>query len=223
MLVSANTLYAKTERYSFDVFLWGLKVGELVYSIKNASDEYDISGVLRSKGFARVVTKYKFEAQTKGKVSNSKYYPAAYSEKSDTGRRKEQKSIIYQEMIPKLTSAKAPNPHWAKPMSQKGTVDPMTAIHLIMGDRIEKTLCKQKFNLFDGARRIEIILSKINIEKNSAQCRGEYIRQDGYTEEEMKEGKVFPFMINYIKRDEIYAVESLRIKTLRGRTKFTRR
>ena len=223
MLVSANTLYAKTERYSFDVFLWGLKVGELVYSIKNASDEYDISGVLRSKGFARVVTKYKFEAQTKGKVSNSKYYPAAYSEKSDTGRRKEQKSIIYNKMIPKITSAKDPKPHWAKPKSQKGTVDPMTAIHLIMGDRIEKTLCKQKFNLFDGARRIEIILSKINIEKNSAQCRGEYIRQDGYTEEEMKEGKVFPFMINYIKRDEIYAVESLRIKTLRGRTKFTRR
>ena len=99
----------------------------------------------------------------------------------------------------------------------------MTAIHLIMGDRMEKTLCKQKFNLFDGARRIEIILSKINIEKNSAQCRGEYIRQDGYKEEEMKEGKVFPFTIDYIKRDEIYAVESLNIKALRGRTKFTRR
>ena len=99
----------KTERYSFDVFLWGIKVGELVYSIKKASDEYDISGVLRSKGFARVVTKYKFEAQTKGKVSNSKYYPTSYSEKSDTGRRKEQKSIIYQRMIPKLTSAKAQN------------------------------------------------------------------------------------------------------------------
>ena len=67
--------YAKTERYSFDVFLWGIKVGELVYSIKKASYEYDISGVLRSKGFARVVTKYKFEAQTQGKVSNSKYSP----------------------------------------------------------------------------------------------------------------------------------------------------
>ena len=99
----------------------------------------------------------------------------------------------------------------------------MTAIHLIMNDRIEKTLCKQKFNLFDGARRIEIVLSKINIEKNSAECRGNYIRQDGYTDEEMKEGKVFPFTINYIRRDEIYAVESLEIKALRGRTKFTRR
>ena len=45
LMVSANTLYAKTERYSFDVFLWGIKVGELVYSIKKASDEYYISGV----------------------------------------------------------------------------------------------------------------------------------------------------------------------------------
>ena len=223
LLFSTNTLYAKTERYSFDVSLWGVKVGELVYSIKQISDDYDISGVLRSKGFARVITKYKFEAQAQGKVSNSKYYPTSYSEKSDTGRRKEQKSIIYQKMIPKLISAKAPKPHWAKPKSQKGTVDPMTAIHLIMSDRIEKTLCKQKFNLFDGARRIEIVLSKINIEKNSAECRGNYIRQDGYTDEEMKEGKVFPFTINYIRRDEIYAVESLEIKALRGRTKFTRR
>ena len=126
-------------------------------------------------------------------------------------------------MIPKLTSAKTPKPHWAKPKSQKGTVDPMTAIHLIMGNRIEKKLCKQKFNLFDGARRIDIILSKIDIQKNSAQCRGDYIRQDGYTAEEMKEGKVFPFTINYIKRDNVYAVESLKIKALRGWTKFTRR
>ena len=223
LLIAANTLSAKTERYSFNVFLWGIKVGELVYSIKQTSNGYDISGVLRSKGFARVVTKYKFEAQTHGKVSKLKYYPSFYSENSDTGRRKEQKSIIYQNMIPKLTSAKTPKPHWAKPKSQKGTVDPMTAIHLIMGDRIEKTLCKQKFNLFDGARRIEIVLYEISIEKSSAQCRGEYIRQDGYTDEEMKEGKVFPFTINYIKRDKIYVVESLTIKALRGRTKFTRR
>ena len=109
LLVSANTLYAKTERYSFDVSLWGIRVGELVYSIKQTSDDYDISGILRSKSFARVITKYKFEAQTQGKVSNSKYYPGSYSEKSDTGRRKEQKSIIYNKTIPKITSAKDPN------------------------------------------------------------------------------------------------------------------
>jgi len=223
VLVSANTLHAKTERYSFDVSLWGIKVGELVYSIKQTSDDYDISGVLRSKGFARVVTKYKFEGQTQGKISNSEYYPSSYSEKSDTGRRKEQKSIIYHKMVPKIISAKDPKPHWAKPKSQKGTVDPMTAIHIIMGDRIEKKLCKQKFNLFDGARRIEIILSKTYIQKNSAQCSGDYIRQEGYKAEEMKEGQVFPFTINYIKRDKIYAVESLEIKALRGWTKFTRR
>ena len=223
ILICANTLSAKTEQYSFDVFLWGLKVGELVYSIKKESNQYDISGILRSKGFARVVTKYKFVAQTQGRLSKSKYYPGSYSEKSDTGRRKEEKSIVYHKMIPKITSAKAPKPHWAQPKSQKGTVDPMTAIHLVMGDRIEKALCTQKINLFDGARRIEIILSKINTQKNSAQCRGDYIRQDGYTDKEMKEGKIFPFTINYIKRNEIYAVESLEIKALRGRTKFTRR
>ena len=223
ILICANTLSAKTEQYSFNVFLWGLKVGELVYSIKKESNQYDISGILRSKGFARVVTKYKFVAQTQGRLSKSKYYPSSYSEKSDTGRRKEEKSIVYHKMIPKITSAKAPKPHWAQPKSQKGTVDPMTAIHLVMGDRIEKALCTQKINLFDGARRIEIILSKINIQKNSAQCRGDYIRQDGYTDEEMKEGKIFPFTINYIKQNEIYAVESLEIQALRGRTKFTRR
>ena len=223
ILICANTLSAKTEQYSFDVFLWCLKVGELVYSIKKESNQYDISGILRSKGFARVVTKYKFVAQTQGRLSKSKYYPSSYSEKSDTGRRKEEKSIVYHKMIPKITSAKAPKPHWAQPKSQKGTVDPMTAIHLVMGDRIEKALCTQKINLFDGARRIEIILSKVNIQKNSAQCRGDYIRQDGYTDEEMKEGKIFPFTINYIKRNELYAVESLEIKALRGRTKFTRR
>ena len=223
ILICANTLSAKTEQYSFNVFLWGLKVGELVYSIKKESNQYDISGILRSKGFARVVTKYKFVAQTQGRLSKSKYYPSSYREKSDTGRGKDEKSIVYHKMIPKITSAKAPKPHWAQPKSQKGTVDPMTAIHLVMGDRIEKALCTQKINLFDGARRIEIILSKINIQKNSAQCRGDYIRQDGYTDEEMKEGKIFPFTINYIKRNEIYAVESLEIKALRGRTKFTRR
>ena len=76
---------------------------------------------------------------------------------------------------------------------------------------------------FDGARRIEIKLSKIKIQENSAKCQGEYIREDGYSDEEMKEGKVFPFTVNYIKKGELYSVESLEIKALRGRTKFTKR
>ena len=199
----------QNRRYSFDVFLWGIKVGELVYSVKKTSDEYDISGVLRSKGFARVVTKYKFEAQTKGKVSIQNItLPLTAKNQIQVVERAEIHNLSKNDT--KINLCKSSKTSLGKAKVSKGTVDPMTAIHLIMGDRIEKTLCKQKFNLFDGARRIEIILSKINIEKNSAQCRGEYIRQDGYTEEEMKEGKGFPFTINYIKRDEIYAVESLR-------------
>ena len=78
LLVSANTLYAKTERYSFDVFLWGIKVGELVYSVKKASDEYDISGVLRSKGFFWVEADHRiaYEWAQAGGVSDVK--PAGY-------------------------------------------------------------------------------------------------------------------------------------------------
>ena len=49
------------------------------------------------------------------------------------------------------------------------------------------------------------------------------LTENGYSDEEMKEGKVFPFTVNYIKKGELYSVESLEIKALRGRTKFTKR
>lgn len=223
VLLSTTSIFAKTEKYSFDVFLWGIKVGELIYSIKKSESNYDISGVLMSKGLARMVTKYKFQAEAKGKLSNKLYIPTSYRGKSDTKRRKEEKSMVYHKMVPKVTSTKVPQSHWAKPKSQKGTVDPMTAIHLVMSDKDKKTICSQTFHLFDGARRIEIKLSKIKIQENSAKCQGEYIREDGYSDEEMKEGKVFPFTVNYIMKGELYSVESLEIKALRGRTKFTKR
>ena len=78
VLLSTTSVYAKTEKYSFDVFLWGIKVGELIYSIKTSESDYDISGVLMSKGLARMVTKYKFQAESKGKLSNKLYIPTYY-------------------------------------------------------------------------------------------------------------------------------------------------
>jgi len=202
VLLSTTSIFAKTEKYSFDVFLWGIKVGELIYSIKTSESDYDISGVLMSKGLARMVTNYKFQAESKGKLSNKLYLPTYYRGKSDTKRRKEEKSMVYHNMVPKVTSTK---------------------VHLVMSDKDRKTICSQTFHLFDGARRIEIKLSKIEIQENSAKCQGEYIREDGYSDEEMKEGKVFPFTVNYIKKGKLYSVESLEIKALRGRTKFTKR
>ena len=214
---------AETTDYLFDVHLLGIKAGELKYSVRTKGDQYSAAGKLYPTGVVASMTTFRFDVSVSGNVKEGKYQPRLYSEISDTGKRQEEKSITYSGSKIRVKSPKLPKPHWLNPNTQQGKVDPMTAIFLVLEDQSPEDLCKQKVDIFDGARNVLITLAGPRTSGNKVICDGNYQRVGGFSKAELKDGTNFPFTMTYVKTGGLYRAERFDVKSVRGRAAFVRR
>ncbi|MFZ8879361.1 MAG: DUF3108 domain-containing protein [Paracoccaceae bacterium] len=221
--LSFQSVQAETTRMHFDVTILGLKAGELRYTLHKDGTSYAASGLLYPTGLAATMTTFLYDVTVTGSYKGDQYSPSQYSEKSDTGKRKEEREIIYRSGVPNIRSAKLSKTHWLDPKTQRGTLDPMTAILEILRDVDHGNLCDQDVTLFDGARRVRISLSNPSESGGRATCDGIYSREGGFSKNELKQGKTFPFTITYQKTDQNYYFQRFDVKSARGRAAFVRR
>ena len=216
--------YGKTQQHIFDVYILGLKLGRLNYAVEYKNNSYSAAGNLRSTGVLSAIAKYSFEASSQGKIERGVFKPKYYFERSDTGRRKEQKILRYFDHGIELETKKTAKPYWQDPNQQMDALDPMSAIIFILRDQTETNVCKQNFAMFDGIRRVEIkFVDGEETTKGNLRCTGIYTRVGGYSAKELKDGTNFPFYVNYQIESNDYRVISFQMTTNRGRAKFVRR
>lgn len=216
-------LNAENRNHQFKVYVNGLKVGEFVYAETFISNAYATRGIIRSTGLAAVITQYKFDGEAHGRRSGNTFRPTRYREQSDTGNRSSNKEMIYKNGVPKLTSSDAAKEYWLKPSTQKGTIDPMTALMVLLSEQPKTNPCATTVDVFDGARRFSIALSAPKLEKDALICSGVFTRVGGYSKKEWSKGKDFPFTMRYRVTPSGYEVERFAITTLLGRASFVRR
>lgn len=217
-----SSALAETTSSTFNIYLRGIKAGQLKYAYSESGSNYSASGIIQSTGIIGALAKYKFTASTSGTLSKGIYAPRAYREESDTGRRQSEKTISYSNGIPKVSERKLPKPFWADPAQQKGTVDPMTAISIVLNDKTESTVCQTNFDMFDGARRVQITVGSPSKSENGLTCKGLYKRVEGFSNRELSEGRNFPFSVTYVNKSGKYQVSEFDVSTLRGRARFVR-
>ena len=216
--------YGKTQQHIFDVYILGLKLGRLNYAVEYKNNSYSAAGNLRSTGLFSAIAKYSFEASSQGKIERGVFKPTYYSERSDTGRRKEQKILRYFDHGIELETKKTAKPYWQDPNQQMDTLDPMSAIIFILRDQTEANVCKQNFAMFDGIRRVGIkFVEGEETTEGYLRCKGIYTRVGGYSAKELKDGTNFPFYVSYQIKSDDYRVISFQMTTTRGRAKFVRR
>ena len=127
--------YGKTQQHIFDVYILGLKLGRLNYAVEYKNNSYSAAGNLRSTGVLSAIAKYSFEASSQGKIERGVFKPKYYYERSDTGRRKEQKILRYFDHGIELETKKTAKPYWQDPNQQMDALDPMSAIIFILRDQ----------------------------------------------------------------------------------------
>ncbi len=222
LMLCGSLAQAETERAAYDVYVSGIKIGELQYAVAQSGNSYSSSGVLQSTGIVGAIAKYRYKATSQGTLQNGTYRPQRYTESSDTGRRKMEQSITYRNGLPRVNSSKLAKPYWADPSDQKGTVDPMTGIIATLADQPKSSPCTSKIDIFDGARRVQVTLSNAKISGQSLSCRGLYKRVDGFNKSELSEGVSFPFSLTYAAKGNVFRLNEFTIQTLRGRARFVR-
>ncbi|SFR56288.1 DUF3108 domain-containing protein [Litoreibacter janthinus] len=207
----------------FSVSIRGLTAGSLTIKGKEAGNSYNASGVLQSGGLVGLVAKVKYTASSSGSVSGSNFSPTRYDEKADTGKRKSSASITYKGGIP-MVSDFTPGPNTVQPSTQKGTVDPMTALYAAFRDVDAAEVCKLNVKMYDGKRRSQVKLATPRAEGDMIKCDGEYRRLAGFSAEDMAEKSRFPFNLFYAKTAEgRYRVEKVVTQTLYGNAVMKRK
>ena len=220
-LATPTVTLAGSTNALFDVSIRGLKAGTLSIKGTEEGGRYKTTGVLKSGGLVGLIASVKYTAAAQGAVSGARFQPTRYDENADTGKRQSRTKMTYSGGVPKVVEGSTGD---LSPSSQKGTVDPQTAIYAAFRDVSEDQVCKLNVQMFDGKRRSQVKLSSPRADGDRILCNGEYRRLKGFSAEDMAEKTRFPFNLYYTKTaDGRYRVERVVTETLYGNAVMTRR
>jgi len=218
----AQVASAEVSQHKYNVYVSGLKVGELDYAVNTKGSAYSIRALMRSTGIVGAFKKYRYEGLSMGRTNNGRFFPQKYAENSDTGNRKSNKEMVYKNGIPRLTQSEDRKDHWLDPKTQKNTADPLSAIYGLLSDQPLEKPCTQNITVYDGARRYSIKLVSSQIDGTEMSCQGIFTRLGGYSEKELSQGIEFPFELQFSKQDNVFRIDRFVMSTLLGRASFVR-
>lgn len=231
LALPAGGMAAQADQGTFDLHIRGVTAGVLVFTGKNDGKSYSVAGKLESTGIAAMLRRVRYEAGAAGRIGNGRWTPARYEEQADTGKRQSQSRLEYRGGIPRemLKASRAGVPNYVDPATQKGTVDPLTALYALLRAVPPAEACRLKLTMFDGARRSQIALAAAEQGADGVSCAGEYRRIAGFSDKEMAEKTRFAFRVTYgpaegdpAKAGMVQVVQ-VTMETLYGRASLTRR
>lgn len=216
---------AETTR--FDILLGAFKIGNLAFASEQRGTRHVVSAKIQSTGTLGQIRPFRYAGRSDFVHTPNQIIPRTYQETADTGQRQSEVRITYTNGVPKVER------YWPTPgpddpilpsASQRGTVDPLTAVFLGLRDQPEAELCTLSVTIFDGKRRSQLDLNRRQTEGTDITCHGRYQRLQGFTEKAMKQKSVFDIAISYgLDSEGLYQAKQMKLETLYGPARLIRR
>ena len=211
------------ERYS--VRALGVKVGEMALVGRTTDTGYKVRSEFSTTGLVGAVKGVKFILSAEGARRGKTFLPQRYDEEMDTGERVSQARLIYSGGI-----ARAEGPgidktrrHKVSNAQQKGAVDPLTAIFMVLRHQPEEGLCNFTQNLYDGERLSQVRFGAPKSKGKTRVCSGEFRRLAGYKPEDLENGR-FGLSVTYEPAgDGLMRAVSMRADTIYGPATLVRK
>lgn len=211
----------------FAVSIRGFRVASLTLSGRRDGAAYDVTGTLASAGLLGWVRHIRYDASVTGRFLGPRPVPSRYVENADTGKRRSQAVMAYRDGVPQVKSYNPPRPPAVQeiaPVTQGGTVDPLTALYMVLRDVPRAGACDLRLTLFDGRRRSQVVLGPAETSGGRIACAGEYRRLQGFTDADMAEKSRFPFRLTYDDAGGgLVHVTEISMDTLYGKGRMIRR
>ncbi len=227
MAAPAPSFAGASDTGTFDIYIRGIRAAVLKFNGAERNGRYAAAGKLESAGVVGLLFKVEYDAASKGSVRGSTYVPSRYSEVANTGKRVSESVMEYKSGVPQVKTykpAREVKEGDVKPSTQKGTIDPMTAIYAALRDVPKDQICALNVKMFDGARRSQITFSNPVAKEDGFVCDAEYRRLKGFTAAEMAERSKFPFNVHYEQLESgDYRVTKISMATLYGSAVMNRR
>jgi hypothetical protein len=224
--VQATTVDADQESASFSVTISGFPVGEFSFAANRKGVAYAVKARAASSGLAGILRPFTLVSTTRGVERNGRYSPQSYVSQSDGARGGRGGELAFNDGVPIVIRAdeeREPGAPLVDPATQKGAVDPVTALYAVLRDVPREGACKLDLRLFDGHRGSRMTLSNPKASGDGIVCAGFYRRIDGYPAKELAERPTFSFLVTYqpIASGQLRAVE-LSLDSSYGPAKLSR-
>ena len=227
MFSLATPILAQQTAHRFSLYVSGIKAGTInTITTKNGS-AFSVSGTLTPTSLMRRIRKVGYSGQSAGILQNSTFRTNRYSGQTQTGSRKSQVQMRFNNGTPSVDAylpEREARAYDIDPAAQNGTIDPLTAAATLFDDQATANLCNRTIPMFDGRRRSKLSLAKPQINDTGATCDGAYTRLAGFSPEDMQERVNFPFTLVYTRIDaENYRLMSFTTKTTFGSARAKRK
>ncbi|NBE07971.1 DUF3108 domain-containing protein [Paragemmobacter ruber] len=225
---SAQDTKPQVEGAEYDLVTTGITAAQLGYSARQEGDRYVVTARFASTGLLALLRRVQFEATSEGLLTDTTPRPDRYAAQAEVGRRTGQTVVDYTDGTPRLTvdePPRAPADWQIDPATQGGTVDPISALFVILRDAVPGTECNRAFRLFDGRRATELTVGPARPGTDGTlTCDGEYRRIAGYPPEDMAERTRFPFTLTLMPTaDGRLRVTEVTMDSLIGKARLIRR
>ena len=200
----------------FNISSRGIKLGEMDIKIHNGGGAYRVDTRIYPTGLVGRLLEFELRGKTQGAIDGrGNPAPKNYELWTKEGDRESTTRITYRgnRVASMITNYEHETP--LVPTDQVNSLDPITAIALLIADQQPEKLCNIAYEMYGGARRIRIVAyAPKPAEDGLMLCNGFYEGVDAATDQEYSDGRNTGFRMYFKQRDD----GMMTLVRLRGQT-----
>lgn len=189
---------ARAETQTYDIYFTGLKAAELSFQVELSDRDYAAEGGVRDAGILGRLVTFRFSGQVSGKLNSAGLVPVNYSAVNVSRNRERRITMSFRNRVPvsvEIDPARARRPFDVDPATQQDVLDPLSAALTLLTTRLESAGCAASIDIFDGARRSQILVGEGGPTEEGRSCKGVYRRVAGFSPQDMEARTDFPFTL----------------------------
>lgn len=178
----------------YDVYLGGLRGGEVTLTLERDAAHYRAEARMRSAGLARLFFPGEARATAQGAARGAKLAPEVFTSDNDFGDQRQTVALRYGGAGPSL-EADPPyrvRPYDADLAAMGDALDPVSAAVASLAPQPAAEACDRTVTVFDTRRRFDLALGPAVRDGDLLRCEGVYRRVAGFKDKQMKKAD-YPF------------------------------
>ena len=190
----------------YDVYLGGLRAGELALETKAEDGRYEARGSFRTVGLVALFASTEMEVEVFGRLNGTGFEPVLFISREREGDRERLVRVVWN--APGGPRVEATPPYRKKPWSirpedQGDALDPLTALVAVLAPRPAEKLCDRRIDAFDGRYRFAFEIGPVERDDGRLVCRGRYLRVAGFKPKKMRSRNArIPFVLTFEPRSD---------------------
>lgn len=204
----------------------GTNVAEIRIDGTVSDARYAVDGRLATTGVVSALVDVLYVGRAQGRRAGSAFRPQRYSETVVEGKARKSGALAFRGGVPHPEGYKAEErgPDALPIEGQSDTVDPLTAIFMVLRDQSDAEVCKLRQFVFDGERRTHVDFTRAAPASDGLTCTGTFRRIAGYPHDKhSKRRKVVPMTVHYRRNGDLYQVTEVRMQSDYGAAVLRRR